>query len=432
MKSIEDHKKVLVTVLQDVTGTPAREQHVIDQQRAQLRNAFLPVVRALIQGRVDLDQDLPTKGVLERAAFSYSSNSFTSSLSLLALILGELSIEEDWTALSGAYIVDQSAISRCQDLVLAYHDSGCTEDFYSYCANGIVKFAAGELEESVKMFRLASDSFLYEKLNIRTHLIPDFRGAFNVISPTEIGQTNLSAPPELAWNVVKTPSAKGSYVHYSAVDSTYLRRFAPQLLDSLHKVGTEAIVHIHLGLRHESELDACISALQHYMSDPRVALTTSLVPETADNAYFTMLRYFYLQQVVDMHCSPIVITDIDIAYTANPDVLYLGCINAGHHTSFYGKRKVTQCIPWFALTASFLLIANNAAGTYFSRALTALARSNFETQRVEKYNIDQNLIYALLQFMRLRTNGFVASNLSMLGGVPYKGVNKNDFVLETD
>lgn len=435
LKAIHNHSGILndislaeisqkISYLRDISAN-CDDEDIILKAQAYLRMKFLPLIRSLINGTADEETCKNIYLNLKDFQFKNTKVTFTNSLPLLAQVCVLISSRESWKTVGKDSILLWTKIQEAEDCVKKFEASIAPKDIYYYIVRGIMAGCYGDLELSHKEFSNGVKSFYKANLIPSNHLIPDFRGAFNTVSSDQIYSKCVDPAEDLPLSIEKTAESGADYLLFSAVDIRYFRRFVKHTSESFFENCSSGSYHIHLVAESSEEAEAAFNTLGDIRKHPNLGLSYSKdLGGEGNNAYYTMVRYFYLEKIRKIYDMPIFVSDVDLIFKKDLANFHNEFKERGYHVGVYSKPRLARCIPWFALSATLLYISNDDIGRLFSTYITRLSQKNFSESNDVKYNMDQNIIYSLMQFFQIRMPSFMRCNLFALFPSPYIGLDK--------
>lgn len=297
-------------------------------------------------------------------------------------------------------------------------------DFYTSISAALVAGGQQDFRSAIEHYRAAAKIFETSGWYTGKHLINDFRGAFNTVTVGEIEAEMDAQPDVLPWTLIRVGRVDGAeMVNYSGVDTGYFERFCTNAATTFLSINN-APYHFHIAAVDEADLQRALDNAPAIANDPRIGLSYHFTGERKDNAYYTMVRYWYLKQVHDLYDLHLSVTDVDIAHTFPMGPLMAGWSDRGITVGLYEKRGISQIIPWFRYSCTLVVVLNNDLGKEFIRLFTKVAQVLYE--RLDgsiRYNIDQNILFSMVDFFG-RFDGFKSEAATRL---PQRGVKKTDF-----
>lgn len=387
-------------------------------------------IRTMIVGRARFGIEEEVIEKFSGFPFSASPLTFANSLPLLMLVCARLGSIRHRMVFGMDLVVHPDGIAEAEADLQRFRGAGCHEDFYSLIAAGIVESAKGMSDVAERLFADSAKSFAADGLDPKRNVIPDFRGAFNTVPRAMVAENFDAAPDAMPFEVVQSVAVDPSFVSYAAVDPRYGARFAPGAIASYLEQSDETCVyHLHCVAGSLDEAKAVFEAMTpEVIGNPRVGL--SFGPDASGNhgaAWYTMARYLWLEQVRALYDAPICIGDIDMIYVSDPKAMHELCTGRKATVGLYTKDALAACVPWFVFSCTLLYVSKDEIGDRFLRLLCALAQRLMRDDHIVKYNVDQNLLFALVSFFRDRLTGFTTVSLNKAGTLPYTGVEKTSW-----
>jgi hypothetical protein len=198
----------------------------------------------------------------------------------------------------------------------------------------------------------------------------------------------------LHWEKV-APAAR--YVLMTGADHTYLRRFAPVYLRSARAFGGDCTIHFHL--TNATPDDRAWLEEQAGASSPKISMTTEDYSGPDLRAYLALARFLRLADVVRYYHRPVLLTDIDAAFTRPVADAVAATKGADVHLRL--KRTNFHAHPWNTIQAIITLIRPTAGGLKFASVVASIAAGLFtERAGAGLWFIDQNVLYSAYRFCR--------------------------------
>jgi hypothetical protein len=127
-----------------------------------------------------------------------------------------------------------------------------------------------------------------------------------------------AAPVPIEWPA--TPTDEGGTIVAAACDGNYFRLFAPGFVRSLGLVIPAATAHIHV-IAPESSLAEQVAQLAAMAPGLALNISTEPAGPYRSGAYYASNRFLVAPALIERYRRPIVLTDIDIEFTAPLDDL---------------------------------------------------------------------------------------------------------------
>lgn len=174
-------------------------------------------------------------------------------------------------------------------------------------------------------------------------------------------------------NVAFEARSRGSDAIVACADGGYLKRYAEGYLKSLRAVGSKALVHFHVA-GDQSELEQFTTSLNLF--EP-VSFSFETPPSTSP-AYYASMRFLKAHLFLENIADRILLTDIDVVFRENPDVLLreveargadlalrmYDAVRIVRETGTDGKElyRYPRTTPWSQINAACLCLTNSPRG----------------------------------------------------------------------
>jgi len=234
-------------------------------------------------------------------------------------------------------------------------------------------------------------------------LWPSSRGCRSVIGPRQrdkflCARQDGSVGPEGDPLALEAPAESGRHVLLAACDPGYLRRFAPLYIRSAARHGGDCNVHLHIVNPVADDLDWARREAGEFR--PRLSVSTEVYAGPDARAYYALARFVRGAQLLEFYQRPILITDIDAAFTGAVDV-FLGA--NGGPVGLRFKRMDFHAHPWNTVQANAVLLRPTEEGLSFARDVSTVSSRLF-SQRAGRdvWFIDQNVLFSVYRRYFLR------------------------------
>jgi hypothetical protein len=254
-------------------------------------------------------------------------------------------------------------------------------DLYRAC----LLHLAGDAEAAARLYHAAArDTAL---------LWPNSIGCRSVIAPMERDAWSAAPPVEPSpMRIVQVGVGDGPILMI-ACDTRYLRAYAPAYLRSITAHCPSALVHVHLIDPAPDDiawLEATASPLR-----PAISCETHSGPEP--RAWFALARFVRLVELLALYDRPILVTDIDAAFTRAP-------IIPAADIGLRIKRRGFRAHPWQTVQAGALSVSPTVPGHAAVTLLRRLALGSYATRGGQGiWFVDQNVLFTA--YRMLATNG---------------------------
>ncbi|MBR0681312.1 hypothetical protein GXW74_12525 [Roseomonas eburnea] len=391
---------------------PAGQEYILGKFKADLRALLVAPQATAERVASRIDERL--------SAYRYrpSALTFANSLPLLASVYASLAPAANWRVFPS--IIRPEILDSAWASVAAYEAAGCAEDLYSQMARAVLHASAGDMGAMIARCRCGASLFNQDPLLApKPHLHSDLRGAFTVMTPREVvaALSRKAVPPQIQLAAVASTQCR--YIVFSCADIRYFDRFHERAIQSFLHNTQEAGYHLHLLSPSAEAAEIARSRLERYTAGGRVGFSHSPDENPGDVAYYTLGRYFVVSQIQSLYERPIFVSDID--QTTRSDCMGLVSKLQGRDLTlalYIKKRPLVAAIPWFLFGAGLLLINNNPHGRLYGEVLNQAALDAFVRAGAVRYNIDQNIIWSTVDYMRQRISSFTLSDLAELGPYP--------------
>jgi len=207
-----------------------------------------------------------------------------------------------------------------------------------------------------------------------------------------------SVGPEGDPLALEAPAESGRHVLLAACDPGYLRRFAPLYIRSAARHGGDCNVHLHIVNPVADDLDWARREAGEFR--PRLSVSTEVYAGPDARAYYALARFVRGAQLLEFYQRPILITDIDAAFTGAVDV-FLGA--NGGPVGLRFKRMDFHAHPWNTVQANAVLLRPTEEGLSFARDVSTVSSRLF-SQRAGRdvWFIDQNVLFSVYRRYFLR------------------------------
>jgi hypothetical protein len=260
------------------------------------------------------------------------------------------------------------------------------------------------------------------------HLINDYRGAFNTFRDVDVMEGERLTEMAMPFNLIKEGVHSGSeLLIYSGVEIRYFLRFCKLISDSII-THSKCAYHFHVAVTDLDELALLEQEIEKNFTDSRIGISYHITGHRMDNAYYTMVRYFYALKIKNIYNRNVIICDVDAIFNRDPAGDVDEYKNVGLDVAIYGKYRLASLIPWFKYSCTYIYISNSTFGSDFLRRLALMSQHLFSKVGPITYNIDQNLVFSIDQYFSDKMEGYASAVVS----IPLRSVRKNDFPLKVN
>jgi hypothetical protein len=227
-------------------------------------------------------------------------------------------------------------------------------------------------------------------------LWPSSRGCRSVTGPRQrdkflCARQDGSVGPAGDLLALEAPAESGRHVFLAACDPGYLRRFAPLYIQSAARHGGDCNVHLHIVSPAADDLDWARRQAGEFR--PRLSVSTEVYTGPDARAYYALARFVRGAQLLEFYQRPILITDIDAAFTGAVDA-FLGANSGPVGLRF--KRRDFHAHPWNTVQAGAVLLRPTEEGVSFARDVSTVASRLFSQRRGrDVWFIDQNVLFSV-------------------------------------
>lgn len=227
-------------------------------------------------------------------------------------------------------------------------------------------------------------------------------GANSVIEKAEFASLSektgpLVAPLDFA---VQSSDGQEELVLFSCCDDTYYQALSGRFLSSLNDLDVKLCVHIHIACSHDpDDLDLDFSAYPNLSVDVSVSDAQGVL----DRTWFTLLRWLFLSQIIDIYQTRVLVTDFDVEFDATKLATYLD-ETAGYDLGLNLNPYPSRRFPWTSVNANQLLFNQSEPAKQFAQLLKAYTEMVFSGDRTDQWWMDQNILFSCFQVMRSSRN----------------------------
>ncbi len=397
---------------------PAGQEYILGKFKADLR--------ALLVAPQGIAERVASRIGERFSAYRYrpSALTFANSLPLLALVYSYLAPAANWRVFPS--IIRPEILDAAWAAVAAFEAAECTEDLYSQMARAVLHASAGDMSAMIARCRCGADLFNRDPLLApKPHLHSDLRGAFTVMTARQVvtALSRTTERPQVQMAAVAGPQCR--YIIFSCADIRYFDRFHERAIQSFLQNTQDAGYHLHLLSPSLEAAELARSRLEPYTAGGRVGFSHSPDENPGDVAYYTLGRYLIIDAIQTLYDRPIFVSDID--QTTRSDCMGLISKLQDRNLTvalYIKKRPLVAAIPWFLFGAGLLLINNTPYGRLYGQVLNQAALDAFARAGAVRYNIEQNIIWSTVDFMRQRISSFTLSDLAKLGPYPMVTITK--------
>ena len=216
--------------------------------------------------------------------------------------------------------------------------------------------------------------------------------------------------PRIQWHAEPARGTAG-FTLLAACDARYFALFAPRFLDSVEAQAEGIGVHLHVAAA-DDDSEALARRLAGSMRRNVLSFSTEPASRHAGGAYYSSCRFLLAAQARARVTQPLMITDIDIAFTRSPrDIAAVARpfdFASFEHEGFGPCSRLPAVLTWFGA---------GDEGTAALDALGAFILSKLHVPWPWNWMLDQAGLMALRRWLRQRRPGAAVGCLNeALGG----------------
>jgi hypothetical protein len=201
-----------------------------------------------------------------------------------------------------------------------------------------------------------------------------------------------AALPSIQWQGDPAPSEAG-FTLLAACDSRYFVMFATRFLESVEAQDQGLGVHLHIAAADETA-QALAYRLAQSMGRNRLTISTEPASRHAGGAYYSCCRFLAAAELRSRLAQPVMITDIDIAFTKAPrEIAALASdfdFASFEHDGFGPCSRLPAVLTWFG---------GEPEGTEALDALRAFILSKLHISWPWNWMLDQAGLMALRRWL---------------------------------
>jgi hypothetical protein len=207
-----------------------------------------------------------------------------------------------------------------------------------------------------------------------------------------LAEANL---PPIQWQGDPAPSESG-FTLLAACDSRYFAMFAQRFLESVEALDQGLGIHLHIAAADEAA-QSLAHRLARSMRRNRLGISTEPASRYAGGAYYACCRFLVAAELRSRLAEPVMITDIDIAFTKPPrEVAALASafdFASFEHDGFGPCSRLPAVLTWFG---------GGPEGTAALDSLRAFILSKLHIPWPWNWMLDQAGLLALRRWLRQR------------------------------
>jgi hypothetical protein len=200
------------------------------------------------------------------------------------------------------------------------------------------------------------------------------------------------ALPAIDWPAEAVPN-DARFILLAACDSHYFEMFAEDFLHSVELTGSGVAVHLHVAQPTDATRQL-MTRLGHGMTRNSVRFSTEPAAAITGGAYFSCVRFLAASALRRRSALPLMITDIDIAFTRPPAEIAAFARDADfmsfEHDGFGPCSRLPAVLTWFGA---------GAEGTAALDALRAFILSKLHIPWPWNWMLDQAGLMALRRWL---------------------------------